>query len=56
MGENICKRWDQQGINFQNVQAANTTQYKKKKNNTIKKWAEDLDISPKKKYRWPTGT
>ena len=23
----------------------------------IKKWAEDLnDISPKKTYRWPTGT
>ena len=22
----------------------------------IKKWMEDLDISPKKTYRWPRGT
>ena len=27
-----------------------------KANNPIKKWAEDLDISPKKTYRWPTCT
>ena len=25
-------------------------------NNPIKKWAEDLDISLKKTYRWPQGT
>ena len=25
----------------------------KKTSNSIKKWAEDLDISPKKRYRWP---
>ena len=27
----------------------------KKANNPIKTWAEELDISPKKTYRWPTG-
>ena len=25
------------------------------KNNLIEKWAKDLDISPKKTYRWPVG-
>ena len=24
MGENICKQWDQQGLNFQNIQIAHT--------------------------------
>ena len=28
----------------------------KKINNLIKKWTEDLDVSPKKKYKWPIGT
>ena len=31
MAENICKWCDLQGINFQNIQTAHTTQYKKKK-------------------------
>ena len=34
-----------QRINLQNIQAANTTQYKKKKkkHNPIKKWGKDLN-------------
>ena len=28
----------------------------RKINNSIKKWAEDLDISPKKIYRWLINT
>ena len=40
MGANICKCGNQQGINFQNIQTAHATQYKKP-NSSIKKWAED---------------
>ena len=29
LGENICKQCDQQGLNFQNIQTAHTTQYQK---------------------------
>ena len=32
MGENICKQCDQQGLNFQNIQIAHTTQSQKNKN------------------------
>ena len=32
LGENICKQCNQQGINFQNIQTAYTTQYIYKKN------------------------
>ena len=39
--ENIYKWRNQQGLNFQNIQTAHTTQYQK--NNTIKKCAEDLN-------------
>ena len=28
----------------------------KKTNNSVKKWTEDLNISPKMTYRWPTET
>ena len=44
-------------INFQNIQAAHTTQYQKKKANPIKKWEKDLNrLSPKKTNRWLTNT
>ena len=44
MGENICKWWSHlQGINLQNIQ---NIQLK------IKKWAEDLNRSPKKTWKW----
>ena len=29
---------------------------KQKANNAIEKWAEELNSSPKKKFRWPTDT
>ena len=36
LGENICKQCNRQGLNFQSIQTAHTT------NNPIKKWAECL--------------
>ena len=41
MGENICTWCDWQGINFQNIQTACTTQWQK--TTQSKKWAEDLN-------------
>ena len=42
------------------MQIVHTAQYKEKANNPIKKWTEDISRenmpSPKKAYRWPTGT
>ena len=52
VGESICKWYDQQGVNIQNIQTAHTTQYQKKKNGQ-KTW---VDVFPKTKYRWLTGT
>ena len=43
MGENNSKWNNWQRINFQNIQAAHTTQYQKKTNNPIKKWGKDLN-------------
>ena len=47
-----CNNW--QRINFQNIQAVHVAQ--QQKNNPIKKQAEDLNISPKKTYRWLKNT
>ena len=55
-GRNICKQYDWQGINLQNMQIAHTTQ-QQKTNHLIEKWAEDLNnISPEKTQRLPVGT
>ena len=52
MGENICKWYDQQGVNIQNIQIAHTTQLKK-----IEKRVENLnrDFS-KEDIQWWIGT
>ena len=42
MGEDICKRCNQQGIIIQNIQTAHTTQYQKNKQPN-QKWTEDLN-------------
>ena len=42
MGENICKRYNRQGFNFQNRQTVHIPQ-QQKTNNLIKKWAGDLN-------------
>ena len=40
LGENICKQYDWQGLNFQNIQTAFQLN---KTNNPIKNWAENLN-------------
>ena len=53
LGENICKWCDQLGLNFQSMYTNNSYNSEHKKaNNLIKKWAEDLDISPKNISIW----
>ena len=42
MGETIYKQCEPRGLNFQNIQAAHTTQYQKNKQ-LNKKWAKDLN-------------
>ena len=55
LGQNICKWYNQQGVNFQNIQTSNTTQYQKIKKCNKKIGRTLIDISPKI-YRWPRGT
>ena len=45
MGENSCKWCNQHGLYLQSIQRNHTTQQQqpKKPNNTIKKWAENLN-------------
>ena len=43
MGENICKLYNWQGINLQNIQATHAVQYQKTKQSIKKKGAEDLN-------------
>ena len=43
MGENICKRYNWQGFNFQNRQTVHIPQ-QQKTNTLIKKWAGDLSL------------
>ena len=38
--ENICKQWNRQGLNFQNIQTAHTAQYQNKQPN---QWADELN-------------
>ena len=59
MGENICKQYNQQGVNIQNIQTAHTIQYQisKQLKTKKKKWAEDLNRRfPMKTDRWPIST
>ena len=42
LGENICKWWDQQGLNFQNIQQHIQLNIKQTKQTTIKNWAGNL--------------
>ena len=54
MGENICKQYNQQRINLQNIQTSHATQY----HNNEQHQSENeqkiyIDISPKQTYRWP---
>ena len=56
MEENICKQCNSQGINVQNTHTAHMTQQQQKQ--THKKTgrrSKQTDISPNKKYTWPTG-
>ena len=53
MKEYICKPFNQQGINFQNIQTVHTAEYQR--NSPVKKGQKTyIDITPKKIYRWPT--
>ena len=56
MGENTCIAHIQYGVNIKNIQGTLTTQQQtnKQTKNPITKQAKDIEISPKKIYKWPT--
>ena len=68
MGENIYKQCKLQACNLQNIQTTHTTKQQKKKKTKTKQnktkkpkinpvgQKTEIDISPRKTYRWPTGT
>ena len=41
--ENICKQYDRQGLNLQNMKTARVAQQQQQKTTQSKKWAEDLN-------------
>ena len=53
MGENICKRYNQQRINLQNTQACHAAQYQNNEHQSENEQKIYIDISLKKTYRWP---
>ena len=49
MGENSCQRYNQQGLNLQNIQTTHTIQQQKKQTTQLKTGQKTwIDISPKK--------
>ena len=54
MGENSCKRCNQQGLNPQNIQITLTTQ-QQKTNDPVEKWAEDRNRHFSKENIWMAG-
>ena len=56
MGENTCKLCDQQGLNLQNKWFVQFKNKQTKASDPIEKLTEDLNIFPKKTYRWLPGT
>ena len=54
MGENICKQYNQQRINHQNIQTSHAAQYQyNEQHQSENEQKIYIDISPKKTYRWP---
>ena len=54
--KNTCKLCDRQGLNLQNKWFVQFKNKQTKASDPIEKWTEDLNIFPKKTYRWLPGT